>query len=232
MQYPTKVQNDWKAEQLGYESAREFGLRQIYSDSVFDVIPRSEANDAGIEDLCCEFLGTTASSLDEGGTRQYPLGYVAPSLSTFRSVVESDPNILKGKHRIYITSIDRQKVDLIYDVEELLKNAIPHTQPHVRKGCPMCTELTKLRYQSLEQVAARKQKIVESQRLVRLNTTDIRGELKAGRPAVGRYHPHKTLPPEISAGELKVILGSRDKAKFYAKEFGFVQLNDRLFGRG
>ncbi len=206
MKYPTKVEQDWKASEADFAAAKERGLQQIYH--AYPVIPRSDANDTGIEELCAEFYGH--------GT----LGYPAPDLSTFRSIVEADPSILTGKHgRLIIEPVERQKIRVIGEIEELLS----HWHPHDRK-----TELTKIRFQSLAEVQARKSQILEERRLRPMSATAIRKELQDARPKPQA----KVLPPEITKEKIHAM-SSHEIRKLIRDNGpnGASVVNDRLFGR-
>lgn len=198
MKYPTKVEQDYKASEADYAAAREHGLQQIYR--AYPMIPRSTANDTGIEEICVMFSGAS----------------VAPDLPTFRSAVEAAPSILKGQHRIYIESVGVQKAKVIDEIEELLSNWHPHD---------LKTELTKLRFQSLEQVQARKAQIIEERRLRKMSATAIKDELQAGRPVPKA----KVLPPEITKKHINEMRSF--EIRQLIKEYGPNTVNDRIFGR-
>ena len=152
------------------------------------------------------------------------VGEVAPNLSTFRSAVEADPTLLGGGvNGVSIEAVASQKNKVLADIEKLLDG--------IMTPFDLRNEIKKLSFQTLQQVQARKQQIIERQRLDKLPLSQIREEVAASRPALGRYHPYDTLPPELTATELKTILRSY-KANSYQRKFGAAQLNDRLFGRG
>jgi hypothetical protein len=198
MKYPTKVEQDWKATEADYAAARQRGLQQIYR--AYPMIPRSTANDTGIEEICVMFLGAS----------------VAPDLPTFRSAVEAAPSILKGQHRIYIESVEVQKAKVIDEIEELLSNWHPHD---------LKTELTKLRFQSLEQVQARKVQIIEERRLRKMNVSAIKHELQAGRPGPKA----QILPVEITKETIHAMPSGQIRELI--RKYGASTVNNRLFGR-
>jgi hypothetical protein len=208
MGFPTRTEVDAKARASAYEVEVERGLVEIYR--AFPIIPRNAANDSMISEICTTFLGV-------------PKGEVAPTLPTFRSAVEADPTLLGGGgNGVSTETVERQKLRILGDIEKLLAG--------VMNSFDLRAEIKKLSLQSLEQVQARKAQIIERQRLSKLPTTEIREEIAASRPAPGRYHPYDTLPPEITANELKTILRSH-KANLYLRRYGAEQLNDKLFGR-
>jgi hypothetical protein len=203
MKYPSRKEQDWKANEAEFAAAKEQGLQQIYH--AYPVIPRSDANDAGIEELCANFYGN--------GT----LGYPAPDLPTFRSIIEAEPDILTGKHgRLIIEPVERQKIRAIAEVEVLLSRWHPHD---------LKTELTKLRFQSLEQVQARRQQIIEERRLRKMSATAIKGELQAGRPVPKA----QILPVEITKETIHAMPSGQIRELI--RKYGASTVNNRLFGR-
>jgi len=206
MKYPTKVDIDQKAHDAEFAAARERGFQDIFRE--YEIIPRNVANENGVEELCGKFLSVQ-------------VGEIAPDLATFRSVVEEDQSILKGKHRISIEPVAQQKLKILGDIEKLLTP--------VMSSLDLRSELKKLSFWSLEQVQARKQQIIERQRLSKLSSTAIKQELAANRPKLNRYHPYEELP-EMTASDLKAVLRSY-KSNSYLRRYGAEQLNDKLFGR-
>ena len=203
MKYPSKKEQDWKANEAEFAAAKERGLLQIYH--AYPVIPRSDANDAGIEELCANFYGH--------GT----LGYPAPDLSTFRSIIEAEPDILTGKHgRLITESVEKQKQKLLSEVEQLLSNWHPHD---------LKIELSKLRWQSLAQVQARKQQILEERRLRKMSATAIKDELQAGRPVPKA----QILPVEITKEKIHAMPSGQIRELI--RKYSASAVNDRLFSR-
>jgi hypothetical protein len=201
MKYPTQDEQNQKAREAEFASAKERGLQQIYH--AYPVIPRSDANDAGIEELCANFYGNDT------------LGYPAPDLPTFRSIIEAEPDILTGKHgRLVIEPVERQKSRVIDEIEELLSNWHPHD---------LRTELTKLRFQSLEQVQARKVQIIEERRLRKMNVSAIKDELQAGRPVPKA----QILPVEITKDKIHAMPSGQIRELI--NKYGASAVNDRLF---
>ncbi len=208
MAFPTKAEQDAKAQHAVYEADKGRGLQEIYR--AFPIIPRNTANDKMIDEICAHFLSIE-------------IGEVAPTLSTFRSAVEADPTLLGGGgDGVSIEPVAQQKLKILADIEKLLAG--------IMSPLDLRSELKKLSFWSLEQVQARKQQIIERQRLSKLSSAVIKQELAANRPGPGRYHPYDTLPPELTVNELKTILRSY-KANSYLRRFGAEQLNDKLFGR-
>jgi hypothetical protein len=198
MKYPTKVEQDYKASEAEYAAAREHGLQQIYR--AYPMIPRSTANDTGIEEICVMFSGAS----------------VAPDLPTFRSAVETDPSILKGQHRIYIEPVERQKIRVIDEIEDLLSNWHPHD---------LKTEISRLRFQTLEQVQARRQQIIEERRLRKMSATAIKDELQASRPVPKAQF----LPVEITKETIHAMPSGQIRELI--RKYGASTVNSRLFGR-
>lgn len=205
---PTKAEVEKKVHNTEYAQARELGLQECYR--AYPIVPRNMANDKMIDEICATFLGTQ-------------VGEVAPTLAVFRSAVEADPSILGGgASGVSIEAVASQKNKVLADIEKLLDG--------IMSPFDLRTEIKKLSFQTLEQVQVRRAQIIERQRLVKLPSSQIRQAVAASRPALGRYHPYDTLPVEITATELKVILRSY-KANSYLRRFGAAQLNDKLFGR-
>src|SRR6266481_1493150 len=152
-------------------------------------MPRSTANEGGVETYCAEFL-------------EVAVGEVAPDLATFRSVVEEDPSILKGegKYHLTITPVALQTAKVLDDIETLLTG--------IMSPLALRAEIKKLSFWSLEQLKARKAQITERQRLSKLPVAEIKQEIAASRPAQSRYFPYDTLPADLTATELKTILRS------------------------
>jgi len=207
MAFPTKAEQERKAQHAVYDADKERGLQEIYR--AFPIIPRNAANDGMIDEICTTFLGV-------------PKGEVAPTLSTFRSAVAADPTLLGGGgDGVSIEPVAQQKQKKILDIEKLLAG--------IMSPQDLRSELNKLSLWSLEQVQARKQQIIERQRLSKLSSADIKQELAANRPKPNRYHPYEELP-EMTASDLKAVLRSY-KSNSYLRRYGAEQLNDKLFGR-
>jgi hypothetical protein len=209
MSFPTKAAVEAKAAQNDYQFARENGLVEIYR--AFPTIPRSQANDQMIDEVCSTFLGVER-------------GEVAPTLAIFRSAVEADRSIIAGKGSgVFIEPVAKQAQKLLAEIEELLTNAM--------SPFDLAAELKKLSFWTVPQLQARKQQIRERQRLHKFSVDEIRKEVAASRPQPHRYHPYDLLPRDVTATELKRILAS-SSARQYVRRFGTLQLNDRLTQRG
>jgi hypothetical protein len=203
MSFPTREEVNQKARDAEYAIAREQGLIECYR--AYPVITRDISNDRMIEEICSAFIGDK----------------VAPTLAVFRSAVEERPSLLGGGSGVHIQPIEVQKRKVLAEIEELLTG--------IMSPLDLKSELGKLQFWSVEQVIARKQQIVERQRLSKMAVPQIKQELEAGRPKLHRYHPYDQLP-DITAADLKKILRTHE-ARVYLRRFGSAQLNDRLLGR-
>jgi hypothetical protein len=208
MGFPTKAEVEAKAHAIAFEAECARGREEIYR--AYPIIPRNEANNGMIDEICATFLGAGK-------------GEIAPSLSTFRSAVEADPTILGKGHGVAIEPVEMQKRNVLADIEKLLTG--------IMTPFDLRTEIKKLSFQSLEQVRARREQIVERQRLDKMSVTQIREEQKAAQPKQHRYFPYELLPAEMTADELKKVLRSY-RANEFLRRFSAAQLDDRLFGRG
>jgi hypothetical protein len=210
MTFPTKVEVDLKVHTAEYEVAQEQGLAECYR--AFPIIPRSTGNDLMIDEICSAFLGVTR-------------GEVAVTLAVFRSAVEVDPSLLgcNGGSGVYTEPVAKQVQKLLAEIEELLTGKMTPSD--------LASELKKLSFWTVPQLRARKQQILERQRLSKFSADEIRKEVAASRPQPHRYHPYDLLPGEVTATNLKKILGS-GSARQYVRRFGTTQLNDRLAQRG
>jgi hypothetical protein len=210
MKYVSKRDLEVKKHDADWNEARERGLQDIYR--AYPTIPRSTANDSAILELTSEYWGHDT------------LGFPAPDLLTFRSIVEADPQILKGQHQIYIEPVERQKIKVIDEIEELLTG--------IMSPLDIKTEIGKLKYQGLDAAKARKTQIEERQRLSKLSVPAIRKEIVEARPKPHKYMPYDLLPPpsELPAADLVRMLKTGDARKIVRKH-GSDQINDRIFNR-
>ena len=211
MKYPTQSELDARKRDAEFASAKERGLQQIYH--AYPMIPRADANDTGIEELCAEFYGH--------GT----LGYPAPDLPTFRSIVEADPQILKGTSRLYIEPVERQQITVIDEICELLRSPDGTGKGGRYSEAALNNERKRLQMLSKEQLITRRNEVLEKQRLAGMSVGAIRQELAANRPP----QQAKALPPEVTKASMHA-LPSHEIRKLI-RQYGASTVNDRIFGR-
>jgi hypothetical protein len=221
MAFPTKADQDAKAQHAVYEADKERGLQEIYR--AFPVIPRNTANDKMLDEICATFLGVQ-------------VGEVAPTLPTFRSAVEADPSLLgSGSSGVSIEPVEQQKRKVLGDIERLLDG--------IMSPFDLRTEIKKLSFQTLQQVQARRAQIIERQRLVKLPSSQIKQELKASRPKALRYPPYENLGEYItprgsvqsvrcdSAYLLNLVKTNFYEYRYLVDRFGSAQITARQQGR-
>jgi hypothetical protein len=180
MAFPTKVEQDQKIRSAEYNRAREAGLAAIFA--AYPIMPRHQANELMVEEICAAYLGVN-----------YLTDAPAPTLAVFRSAVEADPSILGNG--VAIEPVAAQKIKIMAEIEELLMGAMSPFDLKI--------ELGKLKYQSKDQLIARRNQIIERQRLSRLSSSEIRAEIKASRPQPQRFEGYATLPSEFDAKYLR-----------------------------
>jgi hypothetical protein len=205
MSFPTKAAVDAKIMAVNYEIEKERGLIDI--KRAFPDVMRCTGTDNMIVEICSKFVGAD----------------VAPSLPVFRSAVEEDPTVLNA---LSTTTVPKQIRALLDEVEGLLRSVSANTDAIVR------SEMAKLRYATLEELTARRDRIVEAQRLSRLSVPQIKAELKNSRPTNHRYHPYSLLPPpsELPSAALYKMFRDGDARKI-VRMYGSPQCTDRLQGR-
>ena len=119
--------------------------------------------------------------------------------------------------------------DLIEKICRLLRNPEGGTWGGKYSDHDLSVFKKKAQFMSEADLTTRLEEVVYAQKTAKQNAGQIRQELEANRPALGKYHPYDTLPP-ITADNLKAILRSH-RANEYLRRFGAIQLNDVLFGR-
>jgi hypothetical protein len=117
-------------------------------------------------------------------------------------------------------------LDLTDDTKRIINEIIGLLRNHGSYSeIDLKNQKAKLRFQTKTEIRARRDEILEKQRLQKLSAGQIRQELKASRPVPQA----KTLPAEYTRERIHAMKSIEIRALI--RQFGASTVNDRLFSR-
>lgn len=196
-----------QAAQFQQETAR--GLEQIFS--AFPTLIRCESNTRLITSLCREFMGED----------------VAPSLETFRSLVEINPEVMKS---LATRTVERSREMLVEDILSLLKaKGIGYD------GFNLRAEESRLKHFSLEALQNRLEEIRRKHRMASTPIPILKAIVADANADKRRYPGYADLPRSVWNGTAHIPLNAAAframdvfEIKRYTRLFSVEQVNDRI----
>lgn len=128
-----------------------------------------------------------------------------------------------SKQRVPTTAEVKQ--DLVDEICDLLRSPNSDGRGGRYSEVALANERKRLQMLSKDDLTARRDEIVEKQRLQKLSAGQIRQELQASRPAT----QVKVLPAEITRERIRAMTSY--EIRKLIREYTATVVNDRLFGR-
>jgi hypothetical protein len=179
MSFPTKIEQDQKARSAEYGRAREEGLSAIFA--AFPTVPRHQANELMVEEICAHFLGLQ-------------LHQCAPTLSVFKSAIEADPSLLGGSTGVAIEHIEKQKANLRDEILELIASKDGGRDGKFNSE-NLRNEEVRMKYWSLEALHKRLNEVKFKQATSDVQT--LKSFVRDSRPPARKYPGYPDLPQTI-----------------------------------
>jgi DNA-binding helix-hairpin-helix protein with protein kinase domain len=124
-----------------------------------------------------------------------------------------------------VSTPEQAKKDLVDEICDLLRSPNSDGRGGRYSEVALANERKRLQTFSKDQLTARRDEIVEKQRLQKLSAGQIRQELQASRPT-----PQvKVLPAEITKERIRAMTSY--EIRKLIRDFTATVVNDRLFGR-